>query len=447
MKANLEKIENNLAILEIQVDPGKFEEAMEKSYRKNVKNISVPGFRKGRAPRKIVEARYGEGIFYEDAINFAVPEAYSYAVKETGIKPVDQPKIEIVQIGQGKPFIFKAEVTVKPEVKLGEYKGIEAEKIEFEVTDEAINKELEYLRQKNARLVAVEDRPVQEGDIAIIDFEGFIDGRPLEGGKNENYSLEIGSKSFVPGFEDQLIGVRAGEEKEIKITFPEGYRSEELSGKDAVFKVRVKEIKKKELPELDDEFAKDVSEFETLKELKDDIENKLKQGLEEISRSTLESTVINRAVENAQVDIPQVMIENEIDILIQDFSSKLSYSGTNLEQYLKYNNLTEEDLRNRFKDEAYHNVKRALVLEAIAEVEGIQATDDEIENKVKEIAEKYNQNPEEFRKKLGERQVEIIKDNIVMKKTVDFLIQNSKIKVKKQSKENETAGEQKDIQD
>lgn len=431
MKANLEKIENNVATLEIEVDTDKFEEAMNKAYKKNVKKINVPGFRKGRAPRKIIEIHYGEGIFYEDAINFVIQEAFPYAVKDTGIEPVEQPSItDIVQIERGKPFIFKAEVTVKPEVKLGEYKGLELEKLEFEVTEETVDQELERMREQNARLVSVENKPSEEGNTVVIDFEGFIDNEPLEGGKAENYFLEIGSKSLIEGFEEQLIGCLPDEEKEIHVKFPEDYGAKEIAGKEAVFNVKVKEVKVKELPELNDEFAKEISELETLKELRDDLENKIKQGLDRATKSTLENDAVNKTMEAAEVDIPKVMIDNEIDLLLRDFAVKLSYSGgISLEKYMEYGGLKEEDLRERFKDEAYNNVKRGLVLEAIAKAENIQANEEEIEKSIKDIAESSNKGVEEIRNKIGEEQLKYIKENIVMRKAVDFLINSSTIKV------------------
>ncbi|HHU70096.1 MAG TPA: trigger factor [Thermoanaerobacterales bacterium] len=430
MKANLEKIENNIAMLEIEVDADRFEEAMNRAYKKNVKKINVPGFRKGHAPRKIIEIHFGEGIFYEDAINFIIPEVFPYAVEETGIEPVEQPSItDIVQIESGKPFIFKAEVTVKPEVKLGEYKGLELEKLEFEVTEETVNQELERMREQNARLVSVDNKPSEKGDTVVIDFEGFIDNEPIEGGKAENYFLEIGSKSLIEGFEEQLVGCLPDEEKEIHVKFPDDYSAEEIAGKDAVFNVKVKEIKVKELPELNDEFAKEISEHETLKELRDDLENKIKEALERATQTKLENDAINKAVEAAEVEIPQVMIDNEIDLLLRDFVVKLSYSGISLEQYLEYSGLNEEDMRERFKDEAYNNVKRSLVLEAIAKTENIQADEEEVEKSIKDIADSSNKDIEEIRKSIGEEQLNYIKKNIIMRKTVDFLVNNSTIKV------------------
>ncbi|MDI3534098.1 MAG: trigger factor [Thermosediminibacterales bacterium] len=430
MKAQLEKKEKNTATIKIEVTKEKFAEAIEKSYRKNVKKFFVPGFRKGKVPRKILEARYGEAIFYEDAVNLIIPEVYPKAVKETGIEPVDNPKFDILQLEKDKPFIFTAEVTVKPEVKLGEYKGIEAEKLEYEVTEKTVNDELEKIRQKNARLVSVENRAAQKGDIVIIDFEGFIDGQPFEGGKAENFPLELGSGSFIPGFEEQLEGVKIDDEKEIKVTFPEEYHLKEFAGKEAIFKVKVKEIKEKQLPELDDEFAKDVSEFETLQEFRKDLENKIKERLENLSKNMLQDTIVKKVTENAEVDIPEVMVENQINNMIRNFSLQLRYQGTNLETYLDSANMTQEDLKSKFRDDAYYDVKAALVLEAIAKQEKLEATQDEIDEELKEMAKVYNKSFEDYKKNISEEQLERIKDNIVNRKTLDFLVDNANIKVK-----------------
>lgn len=431
MKAKLEEIKDNVAILEIEVSADKFENAINRAYKKNVKKINIPGFRKGRAPRKIIEVHYGEGIFYEDAINFIVPEIFPQVVEETEIEPVDQPTItDIVQIEGGKPFIFKAEVTVKPDVKLGEYKGLELEKLEFEVTDETVDYELEKMREQNARLISVEDKTVEEGDTVVIDFEGFVDNEPLEGGKAENHFLEIGSRSFIPGFEEQLVGCKPDEEKEINVRFPDDYNSEEIAGKDAVFNVKIKEVKVKELPEIDDEFAKETSEFDSLEEFKSDIKNKIKEELERTTKASLENSAIDKVVKTSEIEIPEVMIENEVDLLLRDFVVKLSYSGLSLDKYLEYNDLKIEDMRERFKDTAKENVKRNLVLDAIAKAENIQASDEEVEKSIKDIAKSNNKPVEEIKQNIGDEQLKYIKESVIIGKVVDFLIESSTIKIK-----------------
>ena len=346
MNCKVEKTENaNEVKLELIVEAAKFDEAIKKVYFKSAKYFNIPGFRKGKAPMNIVEKYYGKEIFYEDAFNDLAPEVIEQAVKENDLKIVSRPDIDVTQIGKGQDLIFTAIYQTKPEAELGKYKGIEIEKIEYTVTDEDINHELEHLQEHNSRLISIEDRPVENRDIATIDFEGFVDGTPFEGGKAENYDLEIGSKSFIEGFEDQVIGMKIDEEKEIKVTFPEEYFSSELAGKEATFKVKVHEIKKKELPELDDEFAKDVSEFDTLDELKKSIQDKLEKENADKQKYETEDAVIKAVVEEMKVEIPSGMIETEVDNMIRDIESRLSYQGLKLEQYLQMLGKTEEDLR------------------------------------------------------------------------------------------------------
>ena len=425
MNSKLEKIENNVAILEISVSPEKLEEGIMKSYLKNVKKFNIAGFRKGKAPRKIIERHYGEAVFYEDAINIVCPDAYDEAVKEHNLDPVSRPDIDIVEIESGKGLIFKATVTVKPEVVLGQYKGIEADKKEYNVTDEDVNKEIETMREKNARLVEVSDRPVKSGDITLIDFKGFVDGNQFEGGTSENHKLEIGTGQFIPGFEEQLVGTDIGKEVDINVQFPEDYRNEELAGKPALFKVTVKEIKEKQLVSLDDEFAKDVSEFDTLEELKADIREKREEEAKRLDKQQYEDEVINKIVENATVDIPEVMVDAQVNIMLRDFDYQLKYQGLNLESYLKYMNMDMDKLKESYRDVAKGRVKSQLVLEKVAEVEGVAATEEDMNAEIEKTAKQYKQDLDKFKETLKEDEVSYIKDGIIIQKTIDFLVESS----------------------
>lgn len=425
MNSKLEKLENNVATLEISVSAEKLEEGIMKSYLKNVKKFNIAGFRKGKAPRKIIERHYGEAVFYEDAINIICPDAYDEAVKEHNLEPVDRPDIDIVDIESGKGLVFKAAVTVKPEVALGQYKGIEAEKKEYNVTDEEVDKEIETIREKNARLIDISDRPVKNGDITIIDFKGFVEDKQFAGGTSENYSLEVGSGQLIPGFEEQLVGAELGKEIDVNVQFPKEYNSEELAGKPALFKVTVKEIKEKQLAELDDEFAKDVSEFDTLDELKEDIRKKKEEQYKRLEKQQYEDEVINKAVENATVDIPEVMVDAQVRIMLRDFDYQLRYQGLNLEAYLKYMNMDIEKLKESYRDTAKSRVKSQLVLEKVAEVEGIAAAEEDLNAEIEKTAKHYNQDLEKFKKTLKEDEITYIKDGIVIQKAIDFLVDNS----------------------
>lgn len=425
MSSKLEKLEKNVATLEITVSAEKLEEGIAKAYIKNAKKFNIPGFRKGKAPRKLIEKYYGEGIFYEDAINEVCPEAYEEAIKEHNLEPVDRPSIEILEIESGKGIVFKAEVTVKPEVELGQYKGIEVEKKEYNVTDEDVENELEILRNRNARIIDVTDRPVKRGDIVTIDFKGFIDDKEFDGGSAENYKLEIGSGRFIPGFEEQLIGATIGNEVNVDVTFPEDYRSEELAGKPALFKVTVKEIKEKELLPLDDEFAKDVSEFDTLEELKADIKRKKLEEAERMAKNEYENDLIKKVVQNAKVDIPEVMIDNQIESMIRDFDYQLRFQGLDLDSYMKYMNISYEEMKQSYKEAAEDRVKTQLVMEAITKAENIEVTDEELEAEVEKTAKQYNQDVEKFRKSLRERDIEYIREGLQLQKTIDFLVEHS----------------------
>ena len=390
MNSKVEKTENaNEVKLEITIEAEKFDEAMKKVYFKSAKYFNIPGFRKGKAPMNIVEKYYGKEIFYEDAFNEVVPEEFEQALKDNNIEAVSRPDIDIKQIGKGQDLIFTAVVQTKPEAELGKYKGIEIKKIEYNVTDHDIEHELGHMQEKNSRLVSIDDRPVENGDITIIDFEGSVDGVPFDGGKAEGHELEIGSGSFIPGFEDQIVGMKIDEEKDINVKFPEEYFSKDLAGKDAVFKVKLHEIKKKELPELDDEFAKDVSEFDTLKELKDSIKEKLETQNNERAKYETQDAVIKAVSENTKLDIPSGMIELEIDNMLKDIETRLSYQGLKLEQYFKMMGQTEEEVRKEYEPQAIEGIKSRLTLEAIIKKEKIEATDEEIDAKIKEMAENY----------------------------------------------------------
>jgi trigger factor len=427
MSANLKKIEKSVATLELTIPKEKFEEGLDYAFKKNASKFNVPGFRKGKAPRFLVERYYGEGVLYEDAIEYVFDEAYQEALKTFNLEPVDYPDINILQIGKGKDLVLEATVAVMPEVELGEYKGIEIEKIEYDVYDGDVEYELEKLRQQNARIIPVEGRPAEQGDIAVIDFEGYIDDKPFEGGKGENYELELGSNTFVPGFEDQIIGHNVGETFDVTVTFPEDYRVEELKGKTAVFKVTLKALNRKELPELDDEFAKDVSEFETLEELKQDIRKKLEEKNKREAENEMKEKAVMKVVENAKVDIPDVMVERQIDLSLRDLDYNLRLQGLDLNTYLSITGKTIQDLRKEMWEGALNRVKTQLVIDKIAKVENIEATEEELENKLKELAESYRVNLEEFKKSLTESQINGIKEDIAYYKTIDFIFNQCKI--------------------
>lgn len=425
MNVKMEKIENNKVKLEITVPYEQFDKGIDKAYRKNVQKFNIPGFRKGKAPKKIIEQMYGEGVFYEDAVNFVIDETYPKSIEDNNIEPVDRPEIDIVEIGAGKDLVYTAAVTVKPEVELGQYKGVEVPKVEFPVTDEDVEKQLEAMRQKNARIITKEDGTVENGDTAVIDFEGFIDGVPFEGGKGSNHQLEIGSGSFIEGFEEQLIGKKAGEELDVNVTFPEDYRATELAGKPAVFKVKINEIKYKEMLPLDDEFAKDVSEFDTLEELKADIKVKTQENNDFKAKRQFEEAVVKKAVENAEIDIPEVMVNREIDYMMEDISYRLKYQGITLEQYAEYVNTTIEKMREDYKDIAKNKVKTGLVVEKISKVENITVSEEELEQEIEKMAGQYGQDTDKFKNSIGDREKNIIKDEIISNKTVELLVQNA----------------------
>ncbi len=424
------KVENteskNEVKLNFEIEAEKFEDAMKKVYTKNAKYFNIPGFRKGKAPMSIVEQYYGAEIFYEDAFNELVPEIYDEAIKSNNIEAVSRPDIDIKQMEKGKNLIFTAKVQTKPEVKLGKYKGIEIKKIEYNVSDKDIDQELNLMAEKNARLVTIEDRPVQKDDIAVIDFEGFLDGKPFEGGKAENHELTIGSNTFIPGFEDQVIGMKVEEEKDLNLKFPDEYFSKDLAGKDVVFKVKVNEIKKKELPKIDDEFAKDVNEFDTLEELKNSIKEKLENQNKERERIEKEDAAIEAVSEKAEVDIPSGMIETEVDNMMKDIEQRLMYQGLTLKQYTELTGKKETDIRKDFEEQANKNVKYRLVLEAVVKAENIDVDDKELEDRLKEMAKNYGQKEEELLN--NENVKKYTRDNMKVEKAIEFLVKNAKMK-------------------
>ena len=427
MNVKVENTENkNEVKLTFNIEAEKFEEAIKKVYTKTAKYFNIPGFRKGKAPFQLVERQYGAAIFYEDAFNELVPEIYDEAIKENKVEAVSRPNIDIVQMEKGKELIFTATVETKPEVELGKYKGIEIKKIEYTTSDKDIEHELGHMAERNARLVTVEDRPVENGDITTIDFEGSVDGVKFEGGTSENHELTIGSNTFIPGFEDQIIGMKIDEEKDIKVKFPDDYFSKDLAGKDAVFKVKLHEIKKKELPKMDDEFAKDVSEFDTLDELKNSIKERLDTQNADKTKYETEEEAIKTVCENTPIDIPNGMIEMEIDNMLHDMEHRLQYQGLNLTQYLQIMGKTEEDVRKEFKEQAEKSVKSRLVLEAIVKAEKIEANPDEVTDKIKEMATQYGRKEEEL---LENAQLQdYIAENVKTEKAIDFIVKNAKIK-------------------
>ena len=432
MNCKVEKTKNaNEVKMEITIEAEKFENAIKKVYFKNAKYFNIPGFRKGKAPQNIVEKYYGKEIFYEDAFNEIAGEEYANAVEENKLEVVSKPEIDIVTMEKGQDVVFTATVATKPEVELGKYKGIEIEKIEYNVEDKDVEDNLKQMQEKNARVLSVET-PVEKGNIAVIDFEGFVDGVAFEGGKGENHSLEIGSGSFIPGFEDQVIGMKVDEEKEIKVKFPDEYFSKDLAGKDATFKVKVHEIKKKELPELDDEFAKDVSEFDTLKELKDSIKDRLVKENEQKAKYEKEDAIMKVITDEMKADIPAGMIENEVDNMIKDMEQRMSYQGLKLEQYLKMLNKTEAEFKKDYEPQAIQAIKSRLALEAIIKAEKIEVSEEDIKAKLEEMAKNYGKTAEELEK--NENIKEYIKQGIESEKAINFLTENAKEVAKKKSK-------------
>lgn len=424
-----EKVEKNVGVLEFQVGEAEVTEALDQAFKKVVKGVSMPGFRKGKVPRAIFETRYGVEVLYQDALDILLPIAYSQAVREANITPVDRPEIDVVQFGKGQEAVIKATVTVKPEVELGEYKGLEVEKKDFTVSAEQVEEELANLQKSHAEIVvAGDDVAVENGDIVFMDFKGFVNGEAFEGGEADNYQLEIGSGLFIPGFEEQLIGTKKGEEKEINVTFPEAYHVKALAGQPAVFKITLNDVKRKQLPALDDEFAKDISEFNSLDELKADISNKLQEKAEQDSKNYLEEAVISKAVENATIDIPTAMFENEIEVLMNDFKQRLQMQGIPFDAYVQFTGASEESLKDEFRGQAEARVRTGLVLEAITAAEGIEATDDEVNVELEKIAESAKMEVDRVKSILESRDPELsnLKNDIKTRKTVELLVSSAK---------------------
>lgn len=406
MSVQVEKLEKNMAKLTIEVSAEEFKAALEKAYQKDKSKISVPGFRKGKAPRKMIEKMYGAGIFYEDAANIVIPDAYAKAATECGEEIVSQPQIDVTQIEEGKPFIFTAEVALKPVVTLGEYKGVEVEKTAVEVSEEDVDKEVDKERENNSRTIDVDDRGVENGDMIKLNFDGSVDGVPFEGGKAEDYPLTIGSGSFIPGFEDQLVGAKIGEDVEVHVTFPEEYHAAELKGKAAVFKCRVNEIKVKELPEADDEFAKDVSDFDTLAEYKDDIRAKLLEKKTAEAKREKQNKAVEKAVENATMEIPDAMVTEQVRRMADDFARRLQSQGLTMEQYMQFTGMTADKLLEQMKPEALKRIQNSLVLEAIAKAEAIEISDEKVDEEIAKMAESYKMEVEKLKELMGDYEKE-----------------------------------------
>ena len=425
MSLQVENMEKNMAKLTIEVSAEELEKAIQGAYLKQRNKISVPGFRKGKVPRQMIEKMYGVGIFYEDAANALIPTAYGKAYDECELDIVSQPKVEVVQLEKGKPFIFTAEVAVKPEVTLGEYKGLSVDKVSNRVTAKEIDAKLEEEQKKNARTVVVEDRAVQDGDEVVLDFEGFVDGVAFEGGKGENYPLTIGSGSFIPGFEEQLIGAEAEKEVEVNVTFPEEYHSEDLAGKAAVFKCTVHEIKAKELPELDDEFAAEVSEFDTLDAYKADIKAKIKEQKIADGNRKKEDQAVEKAVANATMEIPEAMIDTQINQMAQDFAQRIQQQGLSMEQYFQFTGMTAESMMEELRPQAVKRIETRLVLEAIAKAENIEITDERIDEELAKMAEAYKMEVEKLKEFMGENEKEQMKMDLAVQDAVTFLVDNA----------------------
>ena len=426
MSLQVEKLEKNMAKLTIEVPAEELEKAMQNAYLRAKNRITIPGFRKGKAPRKMIEQMYGKGIFLEDAANALIPEQYSKALEECDLEIVSQPEIDVTQIEPGKAFIFTAEVAVKPEVTLGEYKGLEVPKSETEVTDEEIEAELKKEQEKNSRTITVEDRGAENGDIATIDFEGFVDGTAFEGGKGTDYPLTLGSGSFIPGFEDQLVGAKAGDHVEVNVTFPEEYQSKDLAGKAAVFQCDVKKVETKELPELDDDFAQDVSEFDTLAEYKEDIKKNLTERKEKEARTAKENAAVDTAIENAQMEIPDAMIETQISQMLDDFSRRMQAQGLTMEQYMQFTGLTADKMREEMKPQALKRIQTRLVLEKIAETENIQPSEEEVNEEISKMAEMYKMEADKLKELLGDRELEQMKKDMAVQKAVTLVADEAK---------------------
>ena len=426
MSLQVEKMEKNMAKLTIEVSAEDVEKAMQSAYQKAKGRISIPGFRKGKAPRKMIEQMYGKGVFLEDAVNALIPEHYSKALGECELEIVSQPKIDLVQTEPGKALIFTAEVAVKPEVTLGEYKGVEVPKSEIEVTDEEVDAEVKKEQEKNSRTINVEDRAAQLNDIVTIDFEGSVDGVPFDGGQATEYPLTLGSNTFIPGFEDQLVGAKVGDDVDVKVTFPEEYQAKELAGKEAIFKCAVKKIEAKELPELDDDFAKDVSEFDTLAEYKEHVKTNLVEKKENEAKHAKEDAAVDKIIENAQMDIPEAMLETQCRQMLDDFSRRMQSQGLSMDQYFQFTGMTAEKMMEDMKPQALKRIQTRLVLEKVAEVENIQPPEEEVNEEISKMAEAYKMEADKLKELLGEREIEQMKKDMAVQKAVTLVADAAK---------------------
>jgi len=427
MKAKVEKIETNVVKLEIRVEAEKFDAALTKAYNKNKSRYNIPGFRKGKVPMAMVKKFYGVEVFYDDAVNFAIDESYPVALNEENIRPVDYPQIDIVELGEGKELVYTATVTTYPEIELGEYKGLDIKKPVYEVEDAEIDKQIKEMQEKNARIEVKTEGNVAKGDIAVIDFKGYIDGVAFEGGEGSDYSLEIGSGTFIDNFEEQLIGLAVGDKKEVNVTFPEAYGKEELNGKPAMFEVEIKSIKAKELPELDDEFAKDVAAVDSFEELKENLKNTLVKNNDEKAEREFEEAVITAVIENSKMDVPEVIVSKEIDSMMQDLEGRLKYQGLSLDQYMEFTGNTTEKMRDFMKENAERKVKADLVLEAISKAEDIKATEEELNARALELGRIYGpKDPEKMAKILVKSQKNMIEKDIIIENTLKFIKENCK---------------------
>ena len=439
MSVQVENLEHNMAKLTIEVSAEELEKALDSAYNKQKKSISIPGFRKGKVPRAMIEKMYGAGVFYEDAANALMQKSYPEAIDESGVDIVSRPSVEVVQIEKGKPFIYTAEVAVKPEVELGKYKGVTVTKIDTSVSDDEVAEALEQERNKNARDVSVTDRAIQEGDTAVIDFEGFVDGVAFEGGKGENHPLEIGSHSFIDTFEDQLVGKNAGDEVEVNVTFPEQYQAAELAGKPAMFKVKINEVKAKELPELDDEFAQDVSEFDTLAEYKEDLKKQLVEKKEVEAKKTKEDEAIQKIIDKSKMDIPEAMIETQCESMVEEFAQRIAQSGLSMEQYLQFSGMTVDQLKEQVRPEATTRIQSSLVLEQIAKEENIEISDEEVDAEVEKMAAAYGMEADKLKEYMGEAEKKSMKSDLAITKAVELIMENVKERAKAKSKKEKDA--------
>lgn len=426
MSLQVEKLEHNMAKLTIEVPAEELEKALETAYQKNKNKISVPGFRKGKVPRNMIEKMYGPAIFYEDAANELIPDAYEKALDECEEEIVSAPKIDVTQIEKGKDFIFTAEVAVKPEVTLGKYKGIKVDEADLAVTEEEINAQIEKERENSARTISVEDRPVKDGDITTLDFEGFVDGVAFEGGKGTDYPLTIGSGSFIPGFEEQLIGAELNKEVEVNVTFPEDYHAKDLAGKPATFKCKIKDIKEKELPELDDEFASEVSAFDTMAEYKEDVKKSLEMKKADAAKIAKEEAVIDAVIEDAKMDIPDAMVETEQRQIIEEFSQRMRMQGLTMEQYMQFTGMTPQALMDQTKPQALKRIQSRLVLGAVAKAEDLKASEEDYAAEIKDMSEKYQMEEDKIKEMLGEKGKKQVEEDLAIRKAVDFLVDNAK---------------------